>query len=375
MGTIDKPLLAEPPAHARGPGAGPRAWVDLASFLPIKRRRLAVALSPVLLAITGYLDVATGPELSLSLFYLIPVFLATWFGGPVIGCVSAIVSAGVWLYAELMGAAAYTHLFNAYWNAVVRCIFFLIVSMLLSALRSLGSRLETLVEQRTAMLRRLGVQLAETEDAERRRLAQDMHDGLSQSLLLLKMNLDALRAAGTTTAAADPDQQLRLADSINLVDHVLQQTRTLMFDLHPAMLDDLGFVPTLSRFAEQFGRQAGVDVAISESGPCRPLARSLVHHLFRAVKELLSNAARHGKAKEVLVSVRWEPAMLRIVVDDDGCGFDVSDRLTSRSRPNLGLAGILERVVSLSGEFRVESVVGQGTRAVIEVPINVDESE
>jgi signal transduction histidine kinase len=248
----------------------------------------------------------------------------------------------------------------------------MIVVALIDAVKNSRLRLETLVENRTAMLRRLGVQLAEAEEAERRSLAHDMHDGLSQSLLLLKMNLDALK---TAVAASTPDQQPRLAESIAIVDRVLQQTRTLMFDLHPAMLDDLGFVPTLSRFSEEYKRQTAVDVAISETGASRPLGRSLGHHLFRAVKELLSNAARHGKAKEVLISVHWEPAQLRVVVDDDGGGFDVQARLSSATRTSLGLVGIQERLVSLNGEFHIESAIGQGTRAVIEVPFSGSEDQ
>jgi two-component system sensor histidine kinase DegS len=135
------------------------------------------------------------------------------------------------------------------------------------------------------------------------------------------------------------------------------------------MIDDLGLVATLNGYARDFGKRSTIDVIVTEHGvPARP-ASALSHYLFRAVKELLNNAARHGHAEEIVIAVHWEPSRLRIVVDDDGSGFD-SANLPHRQGPGgLGLAGISERLSTLGGGLYVESKIGQGARVILEVPI------
>ena len=153
-----------------------------------------------------------------------------------------------------------------------------------------------------------------------------------------------------------------------MVDELIRQTREMTFDLHPSMLDHFGLVPTLQRFAEDYSRRTLAEVSVTESGPRVTLSNSLASYLFRAIKEVVSNAVRHGNAKDIIVSVHWENGRMRTVVDDDGCGFDPVKALTPQARRGLGLAGIDERLTSLGGKLRLESSAGSGTRAVLEVP-------
>jgi signal transduction histidine kinase len=244
-------------------------------------------------------------------------------------------------------------------------------------LKNFGERLEALVRQRTAALQEeitehqqareaihdLTARLSAAEDSERRRLAHDIHDSLSQNLSVLKLNLQG--AASRLGNAARPDGPL--GDTVKMVDDLIDQTRTLTFDLHPAMLDDLGLAPTLNWFAEQFHRRTQVEVTISEVGERRPLPQALANYIFRSVKELINNAAKHGKAQEVVVAIHWRLDRLRIVVDDDGGGFDSASALAPQTRRGLGLAGIQERLASLNGNIHIESAVGHGTRVILEV--------
>ena len=153
-----------------------------------------------------------------------------------------------------------------------------------------------------------------------------------------------------------------------MVNELIDRSRTLTFDLHPAMLDHLGLVPTLRQYAEQFARRANLEVTISDDGAVQPLAPPLANYLFRSVKELLSNAARHGKARQIVVSVYWAVSSLRIIIDDDGDGFDSSALFASQTGKGLGLVGIRERLLSLGGKLWLESTVGQGTRVGLELP-------
>jgi signal transduction histidine kinase len=281
-----------------------------------------------------------------------------------------------------MGAAVYTNPLLQEWNLLTRLAFFMGSVWLLSTWRSMGKRLAAMVDDRTAALREeiaqrekaqndlrlLASQLSAAEDAERRKLAYDIHDGLSQVLSLMKMNLDAamLEAPDGTRL------QTRLADCAKSTDELIRQARTMTFDLHPAMLDDLGLVATLQRYAREFEKQAGAEVTVTENGLRRPIGAPLANYLFRAIKELLSNAAKHGHAAEIVVGVHWETNGLRIVVDDDGSGFDARSALAPESRRGLGLAGIEERLASLGGRFDIESASGQGSRIILEIPLRAD---
>jgi two-component system sensor histidine kinase DegS len=156
---------------------------------------------------------------------------------------------------------------------------------------------------------------------------------------------------------------------MGLVNELIQRSRTLTFELHPAMLDDLGLAPTLRRYAQEFSRHARIEVTVSEVGPPRKLPTAVASYLFRAIKELLHNAAKHGRANEIVASLHWEPQLLRAVIDDDGAGFDPGSVLAPGGARGLGLAGIRERLIALGGSLRLESGAGQGTRAVLELPL------
>lgn len=327
----------------------------------------------------GYGDWVTGPDLPFAEFYLIPVAMVTWLVGRRDGIVMACLAALVWGYAAWTGAQFYPHHALYFWNTAIRLICFVSLALVLSIWRNTGIQLTAIVEDRTAALQaeitkreqaaaalqKLAAQLSAAEDAERRRLAYDLHDSLSQLLLLVKLNLEALAPALT----GPPHECERLAESTRIVDDLIKQTRTFMFDLHPAMLDDLGLVATLHWYAEQFRHRAGAEVAVSEIGDRQTLSTPLASYLFRAVKELLNNALRHGKAREIVLAVHWNPTHLRIVIDDDGCGFDVQ-RLSPPTGGGLGLPGIRERLTSLGGGMTLESQSGQGTRVILEVPLN-----
>ena len=155
---------------------------------------------------------------------------------------------------------------------------------------------------------------------------------------------------------------------MSIVNDLIEQSRTLTFELHPAVLDHFGVAEALRRYAEQFSRQTSVELTINEQGTPRPLAGAIPNYVFRSVKELIHNAARHGHAKEIVVSLYWIPSWLRVLIDDDGSGFDSTQAFSVTVKKGLGLAGINERMRSLGGSLRLESSAGSGTRAVMEIP-------
>jgi PAS domain S-box-containing protein len=242
--------------------------------------------------------------------------------------------------------------------------------------REQAARLETAdllqeTQKREQELRALASELSSTEDRERRKLALSIHDSLSQTLSVVKLKLMALcqEAAGQVPVARE------LADLLQLVDQLIQQTRSLTFDLYPAMLDDLGLVPTLKWYRTRYQEQTGIKVEIADFGQAVTLPTPLVNYLFRAMKELLHNVAKHARAKEVVLSVYWQQQRVRMVVVDDGCGVDKSPKDNgSPAGGGLGLVGIRERIHSFGGEFVFESWPGRGTQVTLEVPIESQES-
>jgi signal transduction histidine kinase len=154
-----------------------------------------------------------------------------------------------------------------------------------------------------------------------------------------------------------------------MVNELIHQTRDLTFNLHPAMLDDLGLVPTLKGLSDEFHRRTMAVLVVNDVGDHRALSNPLASYLFRAIKELVNNSVKHGSAHEIIVTVYWLEAGMRIVVDDDGSGFDTAHALVPNVRRGLGLAGIDERLTSLGGKLRLESEPGQAARIILEIPL------
>src|SRR5208282_2429835 len=124
---------------------------------------------------------------------------------------------------------------------------------------------------------------------------------------------------------------------------------------HPAMLDDLGLIAALRQHAEQWKRSTAVDITVSEEGHPSDLSSEYRHVLYRAIRELLKNATRHGNANAIVVLLHWSQRTLRVVVDDDGNGFDAEKVMNALPAHGLGLASIRERVDGLGGRLEIES--------------------
>ncbi len=356
---------------------------------PITLRRFLFGLFAgliVLGAVTA-LDLITGPRIYLGPVYLFAIVVAAWFGGRWAGHLINCITTAVWMWTVVLQAPNFIaqplNVFDSARNVLIRLVFFGIITEILVMLHGIERRLEQVVEDRTASLRQevlerqraeaslraLAAQLSAAEDVERRRIAYDIHDALSQMLGLVKLNLE------TTVAetAIDSRQYTRLNDVVRIVDDLIRQTRELTFELHPSMLDHFGLVPTLEQFAEDYGRQVSAEISVNEVGHGVKIRSDLSSYLFRAVKEVLSNSVRHGNASQIVVNFHWSHEGLRVVVDDDGSGFDPETALLPQARRGLGLAGIAERLTSLGGKLRLESQPGTGTRVIMEVPLETDQ--
>jgi two-component system sensor histidine kinase UhpB len=165
------------------------------------------------------------------------------------------------------------------------------------------------------------------------------------------------------------DKRLRsgLAELRELTVETLEGVRRLAIDLRPPMLDDLGLEAAIQSHVQDFSRRWQINVTFTSSGLGRiPPNVELV--LYRIVQEALSNVAKHASASRVETHLSRKGRTLRLLVEDDGCGFDVEAAKGSR-QSGLGLFGMEERLALIGGTLRVESSPGKGTRLSAEVPL------
>jgi signal transduction histidine kinase len=224
---------------------------------------------------------------------------------------------------------------------------------------------QEVLQQYAERLRALSARLAEVAEAERQRLARELHDQVGQNLTALGINLNIIRTqlpeeiAGTVRS--------RLDDSLSLVEQTTERIRDVMADLRPPVLDDYGLVAALQWYGEQFTGRTGIAVAVEGEEPAPRLAARVENALFRIAQEALTNVAKHAQATEVGVTMEMEGRTLCLVVADDGIGFDPAHLTESNGSQGWGLLTMTERAEAVGGNCCIESAPGQGARVIVEV--------
>jgi len=204
--------------------------------------------------------------------------------------------------------------------------------------------------------------IVNAQESERQRLSRQMHDGPAQALsnFILQAEI-AMRLLSVDVEQAREELNSLKASAMR----TFQKVRNFIFELRPMMLDDLGLVPTIRRYAESFKEQSGMSLNLMVSGTERRLEPYIEVMVFRALQELLGNASRHSHATVVKVYVDVGDTLIKVSVDDNGKGFDPE---TVEQNKSLGLKIIRDRVGMLGGDFDIDTSVGKGTRIAFSVP-------
>jgi two-component system sensor histidine kinase DegS len=204
--------------------------------------------------------------------------------------------------------------------------------------------------------------LVNAQETERQRLSRQMHDGPAQALSNFILQTEIAMRLFDIDAVQAKDELNSLKSSAM---GTFQKVRNFIFELRPMMLDDLGLVPTVRRYADAFKEQTSMDVNVTVTGNEKRLEPYLEVMLFRALQELLGNTARHGQATQVKVMLDMGEDRVRVSVEDNGRGFDPDAVQQGNS---LGLKLIRERAEMLGGNFEIDSSVGRGARVSFSVP-------
>ena len=204
--------------------------------------------------------------------------------------------------------------------------------------------------------------LVNAQEAERQRLSRQMHDGPAQALsnFILQTEI-AMRLLDV-----DPSQAKNELGNLKVAAmSTFQKVRNFIFELRPMMLDDLGLIPTIRRYADTFKEQTGMEIPVTVTGNDRRMEPYLEVMVFRAMQELLGNAVRYSQASIVKVKVDMGDAFVKLSVDDNGKGFDPEAVEKGRG---LGLKLIKERAELIGGKCEIDSAPSKGSRIILAIP-------
>jgi two-component system sensor histidine kinase UhpB len=236
------------------------------------------------------------------------------------------------------------------------------------------SQIEDITERKNAektlrdynlRLKALSHQILGTQEAERRRLARELHDEIGQMLTTVGLRLHQLKpVSGASGAAA-------LNEDIAFVNRAIEGVRELSLNLRPPMLDVLGLEAALRWYAQSQSQRSGLDVRLVGHLNVPRLDPDLEIACFRVVQESVTNVLRHAQARHVRIELQQADAELSVVVRDDGVGFDVAAmHKRAGCGGSFGILAMRERIELLSGRLEMQSAPGQGTRVCACFPLN-----
>jgi PAS domain S-box-containing protein len=237
------------------------------------------------------------------------------------------------------------------------------------AIRTL--RLEIAANRRKDVLRqRLMQKVINTQEDERKRISRDIHDHLGQEMTALKLQLQAFREhLGNDAKLTERfDKVLENAENLDTtIDFIA-------WELRPAALEELGLEAAINNYARNWSSQFKANAEVSSNLPSdKRLPLEIEVNLYRIVQEALNNIAKHAKANNVSVLLNNPEDKIVLVIEDDGVGFDLEEKVNKAE--GLGLIGMGERAALVNGEIEIESAIGNGTTIYVRVPASYQDVE
>jgi len=204
------------------------------------------------------------------------------------------------------------------------------------------------------------------QEAERQRIARELHDGTGQTLTALGLGL----AAAAERVESDPAAvRQQLVDMKQMNAQVLQEVHNVIADLRPSILDNLGLLPALRGHIHTFEQRTGIQTQLLSQGKSARLKPDIETTVFRIVQESLTNVVRHARAGSVLIQVVFGERDVALSIHDDGRGFSVEQAMArADGRAAWGLLGIHERASLVGGVAEIISQPGQGTTVRVRIP-------
>lgn len=236
----------------------------------------------------------------------------------------------------------------------------------INAQRTARDIVDRLVTERTAERDALRRRLLDAEEAERRRLSRELHDHLGQQVTALGLELQL--AVDVAPPRSEVDR--RLAALRGTVDRLGRELHHVAVQLRPRALDDFGLEPALASYVDEWSRRTGTRAVFHARMDGHRMPNDVETTMYRVVQEALTNIAKHAEASQVSVVVEKREGEARLIVEDDGRGFDVDDaNARANTERRLGLASMRERAELVGGTMTVESSPGNGATVFVRVPL------
>ena len=333
-------------------------------------RLFSIGVSVALVAAVGIVDYLSGYAIFFSAFYLLPVALASWYGGGIYGIVISVLSVLVWLLGDIAAGARYSSVFVPIWNGAIGLTVYFVVVKTLTSLRRLRDELEERVRQRTTALTnevqeraRLEKEILEISEREQRRIGHDLHDSLCQHWAATAM------AGQVLTEKLDAKSLDEAADAraiVKLAENGITLTRNLAHGISPAEMETEGLVTALREFATNISQLFKVNCAFDCESAIEIKDATTATHLYRITQEAVNNAIRHGKPKQIVISLANFKDRTELTVEDDGAGLP-DDWQKQRG---LGTRIMAHRAAMIGGTFSIEPNPTGGAFVKCSVPLS-----
>ncbi|MCL6610166.1 MAG: sensor histidine kinase [Peptococcaceae bacterium] len=236
-----------------------------------------------------------------------------------------------------------------------------VINYLTGNLKDLSQRIGKIQQ-----VQQLGISIIKAQEEERRRVAREIHDGPAQLMANIVMRAEFCLKMMEVDSSRVREELCALQD---MVRQSLQDVRKIIFDLRPMVLDDLGLVPAVKRYVEDFQSQYNLPVELVIIGNHRRFSMAVEVALFRVIQECLNNIRKHAKASQVMIKIEILNNKINTVIKDDGVGFDPDGVMHGAGREGFGLLGMRERIQILNGIIKIHSAPGQGTMITVSLPL------
>ena len=330
-------------------------------FLIRPSTTLAFIEALALLFAISWLDLATGHQVSLVLFYTAPIVFAVWLCDNKSVFVIAGLAGVLWSWADLVLGHSYSNGTVQAWEIAIRFAFFFLVGLAGIAMRERqgASQARISLLEHTQQLEK---QIIEVSEYEQQRIGRDLHDGLCQFLAAIGCATSALKIDLKERGSAD------LAAKANEIERLLSesvdQARDLSHGLVPVHLDEAGLPAALHGLAASTSRLLPVECTFESAGQTAAAQNGKATHLYRIAQEAIHNATKHGKAQKIDIRLSANPSATSLSICDDGIGFAKNGNATN----GVGISIMRYRANLMEGEFAIEPAASGGTVVSCTVP-------
>ncbi|MBE2285355.1 MAG: sensor histidine kinase [Prosthecobacter sp.] len=323
---------------------------------------MALIVPVVVTMVMGWLDKLTGWEISLFIFYAVPIACSVWWSGPAAGILVSVLSGAVWYLANIESHPYETQL-GFVWAMINREFYFGVVVFATAAVRNkqdADAEHIRMLEER----RQLEQDIVRVSEHEQQRIGQDLHDGVCQ-------HLAAIGCAARVLADELQAQNVAAARDAVMIEESIQQAvmeaRNLAHGIFPVHVDRNGLSAALTDLASMTSRLTGVSIEVKEAAEVYIDGPETAMHLYRIAQEAVANAIRHSGATQLTISLSQVEEVLELRIEDNGSGLAFA---TGKTDAGMGLRTMQYRAQSLGAEFKIESKQGAGTTVLCRAPVH-----